>query len=326
MGRSARLKIFTWHIHGSYLFYLSQGNFDIYIPVSASKKNRNIGRGETFPFGNNVIEVPAEEVRNLEFDCILYQTKENYILDQFEILSAEQRRLPRIYLEHDPPRQHPTDTLHYVDDPDVLIVHVTHFNQLMWDNRDNETLVVEHGVLEPKVSYKGLIEKGIVVINDLPARGRLLGFDIFKEVRKHIPLDLIGMNTGEYGLGEVLHPQLPEFTSQYRFFFNPIRYTSFGLAVIEAMMIGIPVIGLATTEMPAVFDGRNGIVHTDVDFLIQQMKLLLDNKDIAISIGNEGRRTALERFNIQRFTSDWENVFRYATKNSKYEKTNSVYQ
>src|SRR5688500_4955760 len=96
-------KIFTWHIHGSYLYYLSQGDFVIYIPASPDKKNRNIGRGDTFPFGDNVIEVPAEHVKEVDFDCILFQTRENYQIDQFEILSEEQRKLPRIYLEHDPP-------------------------------------------------------------------------------------------------------------------------------------------------------------------------------------------------------------------------------
>jgi glycosyltransferase involved in cell wall biosynthesis len=318
--------IFTWHIHGSYLYYLSQGNYNIYIPVSDDKKNRNIGRGETFPFGDNVIEVPVEDIKEMDFDCILFQTRENYQIDQFEILSEEQRRLPRIYLEHDPPRQHPTDTLHFVDDPDVLVVHVTHYNRLMWDNRGSRTTVIEHGVIQPPVAYKGDIEKGIVVINDFPSRGRLLGFDIFKEVRKHVPLDLVGMNTGEYGLGEVLHPQLPEFTSRYRFFFNPIRYTSFGLAVIEAMMIGIPVVGLATTEMPTVFNGKNGIVHTDINYLINQMKLLLENKQTAVTIGKEGQRTALDRFNIERFTRDWEQVFRSVIKNESYEKADSVYQ
>lgn len=320
------IKIFTWHIHGSYLYYLSQGNFIIYIPVAKDKKNRNIGRGETFPFGDNVIEVPAEEVKEIDFDCILFQVRENYQIDQYEILSEKQRRLPRIYLEHDPPRQHPTDTIHFVDDPSVLVVHVTHFNRLMWDNRENKTTVIEHGVIQPAATYKGDIEKGIVVINDLPARGRLLGFDVFKEVRKHIPLDLIGMNTGEFGLGEVLHPQLPEFTSRYRFFFNPIRYTSFGLAVLEAMMIGIPVVGLATTEMPTIFNGRNGIVHTNINYLVQQMRSLLENKQTAVTIGKEGQRTALDKFNIERFTRDWEEVLRSVIKNEKYEKTGSVYQ
>src|SRR5688572_221673 len=101
------MKIFTWHIHGSYLYYLSQGNYEIYIPVKESKTEGYYGRGETFPFGANVIEVPAEEVRQLKFDCILFQTNHNYQVDQYQILSEEQRQLPRLYLEHDPPRVHP---------------------------------------------------------------------------------------------------------------------------------------------------------------------------------------------------------------------------
>lgn len=39
------------------------------------------------------------------------------------------------------------------------------------------------------------------------------------------------------------------FAARYRFLFNPIRYTSLGLAVIEAMMIGMPVVALGTTDM-----------------------------------------------------------------------------
>ncbi len=110
--------------------------------------------------------------------------------------------------------------------------------------------------------------------------------DIFNKVRKHVPLDLVGMGTEEIGLGEVLHPQLPEFISRYRFFFNPIRYTSFGLAVCEAMMTGLPVVGMATTEMPAIFsNGVNGIIHTNIDYLIEEMISMIHDKERAVKLG-----------------------------------------
>ncbi|WP_419701570.1 glycosyltransferase [Mucilaginibacter sp. NFX135] len=305
-----RPKIFAWHIHGSYLFYLSQGNYDIYIPTNKEKTEGYYGRGETFPFGPNVIEVPAELVKYQQFDCILFQTNQNYLVDQFEILSEEQRNLPKIYLEHDPPRGHPTDTRHIVQDPTITLVHVTHFNKLMWDNNEVSATVIEHGVIQPETTYTGKLDKGIVVINNLPSRGRLLGLDVFLEVRKHIPLDLVGMGTGELGLGEVLHPQLPEFISQYRFFFNPIRYTSLGLAVCEAMMMGIPVVGLATTELATVIEnGHSGYIHTDINYLIAQMKLLLRDVEHARQLGEKGREIASQKFNISRFTQQWEQLF-----------------
>src|ERR1700712_1668273 len=152
-GAGKKLKIFTWHIHGSYLYYLSQGDYDIYIPVTNEKKEGYYGRGETFPFGNNVIEVNATDVKNQSFDCILFQTNKNYLVDQYDILSEEQRRLPCIYLEHDPPAKHPTDTKHIITDPDILVVHVTHFNKLMWQNDNSNVKVIDHGVMPANVAY-----------------------------------------------------------------------------------------------------------------------------------------------------------------------------
>jgi glycosyltransferase involved in cell wall biosynthesis len=305
------MKVFTWHIHGSYLYFLSQGDYEIYIPVTETKKEEGYyGRGETFPFGKNVIEIPVDQVKNMEFDCILFQTNKNYLVDQYQILSEAQRKLPRIYLEHDPPWQHPTNTKHIMQDEEVTFVHVTHFNRLMWDNGDIKTKVIEHGTIDPQVQFTGEIERGIVVINNLPSRGRLLGLDLFLEARKHVPLDLVGMGTGELGLGEVLHPQLPSFVSKYRFFFNPIRWTSLGLAICEAMMIGIPVVGMATTELASVIqNGRSGFIHTDLNYLIEKMKSLLNNKELAVQLGNEGKKTAGERFNIKRFTQEWKELF-----------------
>jgi len=308
------MRIFTWHIHGSYLYYLSQGDYQIFIPVKKEKTEGYYGRGKTFPFGSNVIEIHADEAKNYAFDCILFQTNKNFLVDQFEILSEAQRSLPKIYLEHDLPYQHPTDSKHIVDDPNMVLVHVTHFNKLMWDNNRTPTTVIEHGVIMPEVCYTGELDKGIVVINNLPTRGRLLGFDIFKQVKEHIPMDLAGMGTGEWGLGEVLHPQLPTFESRYRFFFNPIRYTSLGLAVCEAMMMGMPVIGLATTELSTVIDnGYSGFIHTSTDVLMDKMRMLLRDKSIARDIGANGREVAMERFNIKRFVRDWEALFMAVT-------------
>ncbi len=305
-------KIFTWHIHGSYLYYLSQGPYTIYIPVTESRKEEGYyGRGETFPFGDNVIEVPVDEVKNLDLDVIVFQADANYLEDQYRILSEAQRSLPKIYIEHDPPWAHPAHEKHIVDDPEMTLVHVTHYNRLMWDNNRTPTRVIEHGVTVPEhLSYSGEKARGVVVINNLPQRGRMLGLDIFLKVREHLPIDIVGMGTGDLGLGEVLHPQLPRFLTQYRFYLHPVRYTSLGLSVCESMMLGLPIVGLATTELPTVIDnGVSGFVHTDVDYLIEKMQALLDDRDLAAQMGAAARKTALEKFNIQRFTAEWNALF-----------------
>ncbi len=310
------LRVFTWHIHGSYLYYLTHTPCEFVIPVKSDGSPGYTGRSGPFAWGDNVTEVAAEEVREMEFDCILYQQRKNYLEDQYEILTEEQRKLPRIYLEHDPPRETPTDTRHFVDDPDVLIVHVTHFNRLMWDNNQSPSRVIEHAVTIPSgVQYTGNIEKGIVVINNMQIRGRRLGLDVYKHVRRHIPLDVIGMGSREVGgLGEIPAPDLPAFIAQYRFFFNPIRYTSLGLAVCEAMMTGLPVVGLATTEMPVTIEnGVSGYIHTDVDYLIDKMHLLLRDPEHARNLGAGARTAAIRKFDMQRFTDEWLETFQYVT-------------
>ena len=256
--------------------------------------------------------MPADEIQNLDLDCILFQSRKNYLEDQYEILSPQQRQLPRIYLEHDPPREHPTDTRHPVDDPHILLVHVTHFNHLMWDNGRTPTRVIEHGVLIPEgVHYTGEMERGLVIINDLHKRGRRLGRDLFERVRQEIPLDLVGINAHELGgLASLSHRELLELEGHYRFVFNPIRYTSLGLAICEAMMVGMPILGLATTEMvTAIRNGVSGYVDTDLDRLIEHMRRLLANPLEAQRLGAGARLQARERFNIQRFVSHWNDTF-----------------
>ncbi|HEX8531902.1 MAG TPA: glycosyltransferase [Cytophagales bacterium] len=312
MHSRKRLRVLTWHVHGSYLYYLTQTPCDFYLPVKPGRPEGYGARSGPFPWGDNVHEVDAAQVRNLEFDCILFQSKKNYLEDQHELLSEAQRALPKLYLEHDPPREVPTDTRHLVDDPNVLLVHVTHFNRLMWDNNRTPTTVIEHGVLiPPGVAYTGELEKGIVVINGLGKRGRRLGLDVFERVRQEIPLDLVGMGSKELGgLGEIPNPDLPAFTARYRFFFNPIRYTSMGLSVCEALLAGLPVVGLATTEMAVnIPNDVAGYVHTDVDFLIRKMRLLLEDRQLADRLSAGAREAALRQFNIERFKQDWLDTF-----------------
>src|ERR1041385_712447 len=161
------LRIFTWHIHGSYLYDLVQCPHEFYVPVKPGKPEGYAGITESYSWPRNLHEVSAENVRDLELDCILFQTRKNYLEDQYEILSDRQRGLPRIYLEHDPPREHPTDTHHHVNDPNILLVHVTHFNNLMWDSGQTPTKVIEHGVVIPEgVKFTGEIERGLVVVNN----------------------------------------------------------------------------------------------------------------------------------------------------------------
>ncbi|HVE05794.1 MAG TPA: glycosyltransferase family 4 protein [Paraburkholderia sp.] len=308
MSASRRLRVLTWHVHGNYLYYLTQAQHDFFLVTRPGHPPGYAGRTGTLPWGANVHEVRADEVASREFDVVLYQHRVHWEHDRHALLSDAQRRLPRIYVEHDPPLENPYEQQHWVDDPQVLLVHVTHFNRLAWDCGAVPTCVIEHGVVVPQgVRYSGELPRGIVVVNHLAQRGRRLGADVFETMREQVPLDLVGMDAQRsHGIGEVPNLELAAFSARYRFFFNPIRWTSLGLAIVEAMTIGMPIVGLATTELATVIrNGENGYVHTDSAQLVDAMQRLLRDPAQARALGDAARRTALERFHIDRFVQDW---------------------
>jgi glycosyltransferase involved in cell wall biosynthesis len=303
-----RLRVLTWHVHGSYMQYLARAPHDFLLATGRGYPGRG---ADDWPA--NVQEVDAGDVADTDVDVVVFQSHRNWLEDQHEILSPAQREGPRIFVEHDPPRESPTDTRHPVDDPGVLVVHVTPFNDLMWDCGATPTTVIDHGVsVPPDARYTGELERGLVVVNNLGARGRRLGADVFTRVREEIPLDLVGMGSRDLGgLGEIPFRELPAFAARYRFLFNPIRYTSLGLAVLEAMMTGLPVVAFATAEYAtAIENGVSGYVDTNVDTLVRHMRRLLDEPGEARRLGENARRRARERFGIDRFAADWDRALR----------------
>lgn len=311
-----RLNILTWHVHGNYLYNLTQAPHDFWLVVDAERSTHRTGRNGSLPWGPNVHEVRVEELRSIRFDLVLYQSRQAWEYDRLELLSEQQRTLPRIVLEHDPPQESPSNTRHWCNDPHALLVHVTPYNALMWDNGNTPVRIIEHGVaLLGQAPWSGEIPQGLVVVNNIQRRGRRLGLDIWKRMSDEIPLCLVGMGSVEAGgMGEIPQQKLPQLMASHRFFFNPIRHTSLGLAVIEAMMVGLPVVGLATTELVTVIDsGRNGFIDTRLERLSAAMRQLIKEPGLAREWGEAGRLTAMERFSIDRFVEDWNRAFHLVT-------------
>ncbi len=147
-------------------------------------------------------------------------------------------------------------------------------------------------------------------------RPRIAGLDLFCEAQSRLPLDR--RRHGDGGVRRTgrcsLPGPAPHASPSIRFLFSPARYTSLPLAVIEAMTIGMPVVALATTELPTVIEnGVNGFISCDLETLISHMKRLIDNPDEAMRIGRNARQTALRRFGLDRFARDWNRVFAQVT-------------
>ncbi len=190
------LRILSWHVHGNYLYSLAQLPHEFVIPVFADNRPGYSALGHKIPWGRNIRMVPAEQLCREEFDCVIYQSRDTYENDRLQLLSAVQQKLPSVYIEHNPPEPHPTDTLHFFRHEHGVLVHVTEYNALMWDSGSMPVAVIEHGIPEaPGIHYSGELERGIVVINNLSSRGRRVGADIYEWAQRSMPIDLIGMDS-----------------------------------------------------------------------------------------------------------------------------------
>src|ERR1041385_241892 len=142
-----RLRILTWAARADYLRSLANTSHD-FLVVSADQSRSDHGGP-----AHNLHPIGADEARRQKIDLILFQRPRHYLDEQYEILGPAQRRAPKVYLEHEPPRDHARESRHVVSDTDVVVVHVAHFNRLMWDHGRTQTRVIEPGVPEPEARY-----------------------------------------------------------------------------------------------------------------------------------------------------------------------------
>jgi len=76
------------------------------------------------------------------------------------------------------------------------------------------------------------------------------------------------------------------------------------------MMLGLPVVGLATTELPTIVrNGVEGFCATNVAELVDRMGALVEDPALAARLGASAYATARERFGVERFCRDWMAVF-----------------
>ena len=306
------MRILIWHVHGSWTTAFVQGDHEYLIPVTPDRGPDGLGRARTWDWPDNAVEVALEQAIGADVDIVVLQRPHELDRIAEEWLGGRRpgRDVPVVYVEHNAPQGRIAEMRHpAADRPDLTLVHVTHFNDLFWDGGSTRTRVIEHGIVDPGHRYSGELPRAAVVINEPGRRGRVTGTDLLPELNGRVPLDLFGMGAGALGGHEDLRQdELHAEMARRRAYLHPIRWTSLGLSLIEAMALGMPVVALATTEVPEAVPAAAGVVSTDVGELRAGLRRLVDDPDEARVRGAAARRAAVERFGLERFLSDWDSL------------------
>jgi hypothetical protein len=308
------VRILVWHVHGSWMTAFVHGRHEYLVPVTPNRGPNGLGRATTYEWPDNAIEVPPERLRDEHVDVVVLQRPH-------EIDLARQwlgRDVPMIYVEHNTPKGDVPESRHpMADRDDLVLVHVTHFNQLFWDAGRTPVTVIEHGVPDPGHLYTGELPRAAAVINEPIRRWRVAGTDLLP---RFAPVDVFGMGTAplaEHGLtpqDDLPQRRMHRELARRRVYVHPNRWTSLGLSLLEAMTMGMPVVVLASTEAVEAVPPEAGVLSTRPDVLAEAVRSYIADPALARQAGKAARAAALERYSLHRFLGDWDRLLLEVTR------------
>ncbi len=304
------MRVLLWHVHGSWTTALVQGAHTYVLPVLPDRGPDGRGRAQTWEWPRSAVELPPEALGDAELDAVILQRPHEAELAERWLGRRPGRDLPAVYVEHNAPQGRIAEMRHPVADrDDVTLVHVTHFNDLFWDAGSTRTRVVEHGIVDPGYRYTGELAEAAVAINEPGRRWRVTGTDLLPRLNGTVPLRLFGIGAAELGGIENLpQAELHAEMARRRAYLHPIRWTSLGLSLLEAMQLGMPVVALGTTEVAEAVPPGAGVVSTRVETLSRGLRELIAEPERACEQGLAARRAALERYGLPRFLADWDRL------------------
>ena len=322
------LRILHWHVHGSWSTAFVQGGHTYLLPVSTdSRGHRHGGRPAAWDWPDGAVEVPIEKLGDAAPDVVVLQRPEELDLVERHLGRRPGIDLPAVYVEHNTPRGDVPLTRHpLAGRNDVLLVHVSDFNDLMWDSGRAPTAVVPHGVLDPGHRYTGELDRAAIVVNEPLRRGRITGTDLLPRLTRGAGLDVFGMGVEGLAAGLGLAPDvlreigdLPQGRlhgemARRRVYLHTARWTSLGLSLIEAMALGMPVVSLATTEAVVAVPPGAGVLATRVDDLVAALAGFVAEPERATAMGKCARGVALAEFGLDAFLARWDRLLAEVTR------------
>jgi glycosyltransferase involved in cell wall biosynthesis len=318
------MRILLWHVHGSWTTSFVQGGHDYLLPVNPERNGDGLGRARTWDWPVSVQEVPVSGLRDCEVDLVVLQRPHEVELAERWLGRRPGRDVTAVYVEHNTPlhgEPDVPDTRHpLADQDDILIAHVTGFNDLFWDCGGARTTVIEHGIVDPGRRWTGELPHAAVVVNDPVRRGRSVGTDLLPGLCDVGPLDVFGMRVDRLAGAMSVPPgrlttyenlpqdRMHDELARRRVYVHTSRWTSLGLSLLEAMHLGMPVVVVAATEAPVAVPPEAGLVTTRRDELAAGVARFLTDRDLAEQAGNAARQHALEHYGLKRFLGDWDRV------------------
>lgn len=265
-------------------------------------------------YQNNPLEVISPHIN---FDLIISHHKFGIIQTALQL--GQILKLPVVHNEHTSPtsdhlRQAVPELKKLKGDINVFI---TSTSRSQWGYAETEAEVIEHGLDSDFFKHSGQPRQAqiLTVGNDMINRSEILGLDIFKRVciDNKMPFQIVGDTNGLSQPAKNIY-ELRDFYSNNSIYFNPSRLSPLPMSLLEAMSMECALVSTNNNLISEVIiDGYNGYLSNDENILKNHLIRLLNSPEERAELGRNARKTIQERFSLNRFISDWNNIFKRAS-------------
>lgn len=313
MGET-RKKLLVFNCHESWVYQLCFLDFDLDIIVGLAGKykqswDENI---RPVPPRARLITLPMAIASSEEYYCIIVHNTR-------DLLDIKSRHEPKIMVIHSTIEGRAMEEGSRIEACQMremfgkfraaFVFHPIAVSQLKGRSWGGvEDIVVFGEDLSEYFDYKGSIASGLRICNFISSRQKILLWDFYAKAFGGIPVKLIGHNPDIPGVRPSKSwEDLKHMLSRYRFYVHTARAEledGYNMSTLEAMAAGMPVLG---NEHPSsvVEHGVSGFLSDDPVKLNEYAMLLLNDKQLAVQMGIEARKTVARLFSKESFVANF---------------------
>jgi glycosyltransferase involved in cell wall biosynthesis len=171
-----------------------------------------------------------------------------------------------------------------------------------------ENFILFVGVLSPLKNVDGLIESFTKITKDFPGFKLVIVGEGKERERLQFLVWNLGIEHKTKFQGKLSLKETKDLMKRCYCLVLPSFSEGLGRVLMEAMALGKPVIGSNVGGIPDLIkDNKNGfLIQPDTIFeLVEKLRILLGNRELAIKMGKEGRAFVQKNFSNQKYIESY---------------------
>jgi len=302
--------LLVFNCHEAWVYQLGALGYDLDIIVGLKGRYKPTWDAQIRPVPPNsrLITLPEAQQSRTSYYCIITHN----ITDLLDVKHRSEPRLTVLHLpiearlveeKSDVEPEKMKETLHkYLKLVGGHVVAVSMLKGKSWGF--TEDIVPFGSDPDDYLPYSGEIASGLRISNFIQMRKQFLLWDLHERAFDGIPVRIVGHNPGMPGVAaSESWEHLKKMLQSHRFYIHtadPRLDDGYNMATIEAMAAGMPVLGNRHPTSP-IKHGLSGFLSDSPYGLRKYARIVLEDRDLAAKMGQQARKTAMERFPMSKF-------------------------